>query len=317
MEAEGGITTPIDQPAQFTETERTTIKALYQRARDHADDELAPKLEKAWRSYDGKTDIAPAFYVGKDESGRDVYHGSAAVVREVYDKLRAMLPELARIFLSSDEMVAFDPTGPEDEEAAKQATDYANYVMIRQNNGEELLLDAFLDWAIKFAAAKVYWSVEEKQEESGFSGLSEQALGMLLARVNLPPGAQLPPEMAAALQSAGLGDDVEIVGVEAEPETQTVEMQHPMPDGSVLVMPHPVQTFSGKVRKNVKRGRIAIELIPQDEVIIDPDAQKESEAAFVGSDGYRRVSTWWRSVCPTMWCWSTPPTASCGPTTTP
>ena len=27
-----------------------------------------------------------------------------------------MLPELARIFLSSDEMVAFDPTGPEDEE---------------------------------------------------------------------------------------------------------------------------------------------------------------------------------------------------------
>jgi hypothetical protein len=55
-------------------------------------------------------------------------------------------------------------------------------------------------------------------------------------------------------------------------------------------MPQQVVTYRGKTRTNVRKGRIAIELIPQDEVILDPDAQKESEAAFIGSDGYRRVS---------------------------
>lgn len=289
MTADGGGTAPTDQPTQFTEAERTTIQALYRRARDHADDELGPKLEKAWRSYDGKVAQAPAFQI-TNQDGSIVYHGSAAVVREVYDKIRAMLPELARIFLSSDEMVAFDPTGPEDEDLAKQATDYANYVMVRQNNGEELLLDAFLDWAIKFAAAKVYWSVEEKQEESGFCGLSQQALDMLLMRAAMPQDAPMPEGMADALGKAGLGSDVEIVGVEAEPESITVEMQQPMQDGSVATVPQQMVTFRGKVRKNTRRGRIAIELIPQDEVIIDPDAQKESEAALIGSDSYKRVS---------------------------
>ena len=289
-EADGGTTTPVDQPGSITDAERQTVRALYRRARDYADDELSPKLRKAWRAYDGKVDIEPAYFVGKDESGRKVYHGSQAVVREVFDKIRATLPEMARIFLSSDEMVAFDPVGPEDEEQAKQATDYINYVIMRGNNGEELLLDAFIDWAMKFAAAKVYWSVEEKQEEAGFSGLSQQALNMLLMRAAMPQGQPVPPAMAEAMQKAGLGSDIEIVGVEAEPEEQTAETQFPQPDGSVLIVPHVETVFRGKVRKNVRKGRHAIELIPQDELILDPDAQSEAEAAFLGHDCYRRVT---------------------------
>ena len=268
--AEGSGAAPIDQPGSFTDDEKRTVQALYRRARDHADNELGPKLRAAWRAYDGKVNQEPAFAQGKDASGREIYHGSSAVVREVFDKIRAMLPELARIFLSSDEMVAFDPTGPEDEEAAKQATDYANYVVMRQNNGEELLLDAFLDWAIKFAAAKVYWSVEEKQEENGFADLNEQALFML--------------------QQAAQDPNSEVESVEAEPEVEMLEMQQAQPDGSVMVVPQQAVTYHGKVRRNIRKGRIAIELIPQDEAIIDPDAQKESEATFIGSDCYRRVS---------------------------
>lgn len=268
--AEGSGAAPIDQPGSFTDDEKRTVQALYRRARDHADNELAPKLRAAWRAYDGKVDQEPAFYQGPDAQGREIYHGSTAVVREVYDKLRAMLPELARIFLSSDEMVAFDPTGPEDEEQAKQATDYANYVIARQNNGEELLLDAFIDWAIKFAAAKVYWSVEEKQEENGFAGLGEQALFMLQ---------QMAQDPSSPVES-----------IEAEPEVETLETQQMQPDGSVVIVPQQAITFRGKLRKNVRKGRHAIELIPQDEIIIDPDAQTEAEAVFIGHDCYRRVT---------------------------
>ncbi|MBL8301535.1 MAG: hypothetical protein JNM26_02055, partial [Ideonella sp.] len=48
MQAEGGEAAP-----EFKDEEKATVQALYRRARDHADDELGPKLERAWRAYDG------------------------------------------------------------------------------------------------------------------------------------------------------------------------------------------------------------------------------------------------------------------------
>ena len=60
-------------------------------------------------------------------AGRN-FTASRTVVRECRDKLRAIVPELARVFLFSDEIVAFTPKSKEDEAGAEQATDYCNYV---------------------------------------------------------------------------------------------------------------------------------------------------------------------------------------------
>jgi hypothetical protein len=38
------------------------------------------------------------------------------------------MPNLMDIFAGSDEVVRFEPVGPEDEEAAQQETDYVNHV---------------------------------------------------------------------------------------------------------------------------------------------------------------------------------------------
>ena len=109
--------------------ERIILRQLYRRARDHADNELGPKLEKAYRYLDGKVDAQPAFHVGKDEQGRPEFHGSRTVVRECRDKLRAIVPELARVFLSSATRSSRSPPkSKEDEAGAEQATDYCNYV---------------------------------------------------------------------------------------------------------------------------------------------------------------------------------------------
>ena len=125
-----------DANAELSGQERIILRQLYRRARDHADNELGPKLEKAYRYLDGKVDAQPAFHVGKDEQGRPEFHGSRTVVRECRDKLRAIVPELARVFLSSDEIVAFTPKSKEDEAGAEQATDYCNYVA-RSMGGED------------------------------------------------------------------------------------------------------------------------------------------------------------------------------------
>ena len=81
-----------DQESELTGEERIILRQLYRRARDHADNEIGPKLEKAYRYLDGKVDAQPAFHVGKDEQGRPEFHGSRVVVRECRDKLRAIVP---------------------------------------------------------------------------------------------------------------------------------------------------------------------------------------------------------------------------------
>ena len=53
---------------------------------------------------------------------------SKAVSADVADTIEGLMPALMDIFCGSDEVVRFEPVGPEDEEAAQQETDYVNYV---------------------------------------------------------------------------------------------------------------------------------------------------------------------------------------------
>src|SRR5690349_22235 len=53
---------------------------------------------------------------------------SSVVSRDVADTIGWMLPGIIRVFSASDRMAEYEPYGPNDEEFAKQATDYCNYV---------------------------------------------------------------------------------------------------------------------------------------------------------------------------------------------
>ena len=77
---------------------------------------------------------AMQYYYG-EPYGNEVEGSSQVVTSEVLDAIEGILPSLMQIFTSSDEIVRFDPQGPEDEEAAQQATDYVNYIFSRVNNG--------------------------------------------------------------------------------------------------------------------------------------------------------------------------------------
>ena len=55
--------------------------------------------------------------------GNEVEGKSQIVTGEVAEAVDGALPSLVRIFTASDEVVRFDPRGPQDEAAAKQATD--------------------------------------------------------------------------------------------------------------------------------------------------------------------------------------------------
>ena len=66
---------------------------------------------------------ALSFYL-RQPLGNEVEGKSSIVTGEVAEAVDGCLPSLVRIFSSSDEVVRFDPRGPQDEAGAKQATEY-------------------------------------------------------------------------------------------------------------------------------------------------------------------------------------------------
>lgn len=100
---------------------------------------------------------AERFYRG-ERLGNELEGRSQVVSRDVAEAVDAMLPSLMRIFAGGDEVVRFEPVGPEDEEAARQATDYVNWIWNRQNDGFSVFYDWFKDALLKMMGAlKRFW----------------------------------------------------------------------------------------------------------------------------------------------------------------
>ena len=76
------------------------------------------------------------YYLG-EQYGNERDGFSKVVTREVLETIEWIKPTLLRIFFGSDTVVEFDPVSPapEDEQQAKQETEYCNYVFNKENKG--------------------------------------------------------------------------------------------------------------------------------------------------------------------------------------
>ena len=113
---------------------------------------------------------------GNEQEGR-----SQVVSTDVSDVVESILPTLLRTFAASDDVVRCDPVSAEDEEVAKQATDYLNYVFNKDNDGFVSLYTMFKDALIqKNGIAKIYWDTSEKREQETYEKLSDDEYTMLI-----------------------------------------------------------------------------------------------------------------------------------------
>src|SRR5690606_32258791 len=88
------------------------------------DGEIAKERAEAWRYYDGDREIIPT------RKGK-----SSVVSTDVANAINWMLPALLRVFFQGEHVGRFEPTNDNDKAAAEQATDYVNYVLMRDNPG--------------------------------------------------------------------------------------------------------------------------------------------------------------------------------------
>ena len=106
-------------------------------ASDYADNYVSPLRATATEYYRGDP-------FGNEEEGR-----SQVIGMDVRDTVQAIMPSLMRIFHSTENTVEYAPQGPEDVAAAKQATEYANFIINRDNNGFLHMHAAFKDALIR------------------------------------------------------------------------------------------------------------------------------------------------------------------------
>lgn len=134
-------------------------------------EELNAQRERALNYYKGDTDdvIAPE-------------KRSRAVSNDVAEAIDSIMPDLVEIFTGSDDVVVFEPVGPEDEEAASQETDYINHVFFKENEGFLILHDMVKDAClVKTGVVKVSWREEETPDQD-FTGQSLDALAMAVSQ---------------------------------------------------------------------------------------------------------------------------------------
>ncbi len=179
--------------------------------------------------------------------------------RDVADVIGWVLPGIIRVFSASDRMVDYEPEQPGDEQFCDQASDYANYVFWRDNDGYRILWDATHDSLLMAdGIVKTWWDDSEECDYAVRTGLTDQDIAILLE-----------------------DGDLEIIASKAgEPLMQTVEQIDSM-SGQPVSMQVEVPTFDIKTKRVTSRGRIRIQSIEPENFLKDRESISITDARFV------------------------------------
>lgn len=183
----------------------------------------------------------------------DYYHGrplgneqadrSQVVSQDVRDIVEWIKPQILRMFTDTDEVVRFDPEGPQDEQQAEQESDVVNYIIMRQNDGVMVLHDALTDALIlKNGYVKVWYDTETHEQFENYSGLDEATVAFLIQQIEQD------------------GERAEIV---AKREVKGVTQG---PDGQ----PQPTVTYDIRLKRHHKVGRCFVECVATEDMLVSP-----------------------------------------------
>ncbi|WP_316213683.1 MULTISPECIES: hypothetical protein [unclassified Bradyrhizobium] len=151
---------------------------------------------------------AMEYYLGEMRRDMPAPEGrSRAVSTDVSDTIEGLMPQLMDIFAGSDEVVRFEPVGPEDEAAAQQETDYVNHVFMQKNPGFMVLYGFVKDALLsKVGIVKVWWDEREEESRETYYDLTEDQYVMLAQEVEESDGQM---EIIEHSVHDGTGEEIE------------------------------------------------------------------------------------------------------------
>jgi hypothetical protein len=159
---------PVGGGAMSDEELAAHLDEHEKRAIGYYDSEIATQQEEALNRYYRRP-------YGDEQAGRSKVV-DATVAITVDNAVAAIL----KPFVSQDDVVAYEPRSQEDEEQAKQATEYANHVFYVDNPGFTILHDWFKDALLqKLGVVKVYWEDTSREKMARLENLDPAQAEML------------------------------------------------------------------------------------------------------------------------------------------
>tara|TARA_B110000483_G_scaffold15401_1_gene17353 strand:+ start:1023 stop:3215 length:2193 start_codon:yes stop_codon:yes gene_type:complete len=203
------------------------------------------------------------YYMG-EKLGTEIDGRSQVVSTDVADTIETILPNLLRIFTSSEKVVKCEPVKVEDVKLAEQVTNYINYIFNKDNDGFSILYTWFKDALLeKNGIVKVYWDESQSVEQETYQNLSDDEYRLLIE-----------------------DDDVEVIEEESfEDETAKAQLEvvKAMAIKTGEIMPEmPIPMMHNCIIKRTNgSGKVKIENIPPEEFLIQRSAKTIEEANFV------------------------------------
>lgn len=230
-------------------------------AQQWQDAELLAPREKALNYYDR---TGPDFTHEEGESG--------AVTSEVADTIESVMPGMMRVFASGEEIAEFTPMEEEDEQAAKEATQYVPHVLMRENDGFRIIY-WFCKDVLLYRLATLHVDVEEveKTRKDVVQSWTEEQMAMA-------------EEMAMEQGATEVVFDVEEDETPQMVASPTLD-QGPTDIGGFV----PTKTFSGTITVTRKKKRVIPDNVAPEDLLVSPaDVRDIDEASFAG---YRKETT--------------------------
>lgn len=219
------------------------VRAAIDDAKGYDKEELAQRRARAIDYFEGRMEDVPS------QPGR-----SSVTSRDLSDAIGWILPSLMRVFTAGDRVAEYDPQGEEDEAGAKLATEYVNYVFLRECNGYTVLYTALLE-ALQFGngIVKHWWDTSVEYETQDYTGLDDMAFTQLVA------------------------DD----GVDVLQHSQTSETMTVTDPASGQPVTQEVVTHDVKIRRAKRNGKLRVVALPPEEFLIEKEVVSLEDASFV------------------------------------
>lgn len=189
---------------------------------------------------------------GNEQDGR-----SSVISSDVHDVVEWILPSLMRTFCSSDQIVRFDARQESDIEAARQATDYVNFIITQDNEWTQVAYSWMKDALIqKVGVIKHLYETVEEYDMEMYEDLTDAEYALIAS----DPDFEI---LEHTEKSVELQVDVE------EDDDALVE-------GMMTGTSHDVRG-----RRSSETGRVTIVNVPPEEFLISKDARTVDDATFV------------------------------------
>ena len=188
-------------------------------AGNFAADFMEENRRQAWNYYLGRQSERRDFSATTDVTGYEREGRSVAVSEDVADMVESLMATLMPSF-GSDVPAEFEPTGPDDEEAASAESDAVANVLMEQNNGWVVLAEAIKDCLLLRNGTVKCW-VDERvtTERRRFADINDGDIAQLMAAV--PEGVE--PRLSSR---KGKAATITLTRTDRRPVVEAVQQAH-------------------------------------------------------------------------------------------